>query len=53
MWGKACNILITGRSSLYKQYDLNYIEMYTTDQTIKFDRGEWGSQLCTVGGGHC
>ena len=38
--------------SLCKQYDLNYIKKYTTDQTINFDRGEWGSQLCTVGGGH-
>lgn len=40
MCGKACNILISGKSSLYKQYDLSDVKIYITDRTINLERGE-------------
>lgn len=38
IWETAYNILIREKSSLYKQYDHNYVKMYIIDQTTNVER---------------
>lgn len=38
IWETAYNILIREKSSLYKQYDHNYVKMYIIDHTTNFER---------------